>query len=252
MRLFSLILALLIFAANPALAQSETSSAEDVLIAFFKTGNTQPNYEKLATSSKDYRLTPIARQKTFIAKEKQRLMAAYRNYNPLTDLISIRTRAFVTLHTAVHEDKTVTHSMTISFGKDDSLFFPFTYGDYNIAIVPQKMDSSFEQNLADNQYELFKNELGKDQTGPVALFIQLRPTKAYLDEPLTMGGLDQWALVSDVAGIIMTDSKGGRLWTYSAPWYVSPMTRELRDMYATQADEKEQEMKRENPIMPAQ
>lgn len=251
MRPLLLALAALLFASFPAHAQYKLADAEDVAIAFFKTGGQQPNYETLIRGLPDYRKVPPAKQDAFIAKQKQRLQTAYAKYNPQTDLLTIRTRVNVDLHAKQQDDKdkTVLYSMTLSFGKDDSLFFPYRMGDYHIAIIPKKMDSSFEQNLAPSQYELIKTSLG-DVNGPAALYIQLKPSKAYLDEPYKIGGEDQWALVADVAGLVMMDGRGSRLWTYSADWYVSPMTQELRDIYSDKKEERERIMEQENPLKP--
>ena len=98
---------------------------------------------------------------------------------------------FVELHAEILEDKTEKYSMTLSFGKDDSLFFPYTNGEYNIAIIPHKMDSRFDQLLVKEQYELIKQALG-DIDGKLTLYIQLRPQKAYMDAPLQIGGIEQW------------------------------------------------------------
>lgn len=249
MRALLFVLALLLAAPTAAQAQYDISDSEDVIIAFFKTGGQQPNYESLARGLPVYRNVPPAKLDAHLAKEKQRLQQAYNRFNPQVDLIGIRTRVNVQLHRTMREDKSIQHSMTLSFGKDDSLFFPYSLGDYHIAVIPKKMDSSFDQNLVPSQYELIKTALGREN-GPATLYIQLKPSKAYLDEPYVIGGEEQWALVSDVAGLIMTDSKGGRLWTYAPDWYVSPMTKELRDIYSESSEEKQRIMEEENPLRP--
>lgn len=249
MRALLSLLALFLLIAPPARAQSELSTSEDVVIAFFKTGGHPPNYTTMAKGSPQYRNIPPARLDEFIAKESQRLKQEYAKYNPQTDLISIRARVMVELHREILEDKSIHHSMTIFFGKDDSLFFPYAVGDYHIAVVPKKMDSSFKQNIEQNQYALIENALGSTR-GTVPLYIQLKPAKAYLDEPLMMSGEEQWALLADVAGLILTDSKGGRLWTYAPDWYVSPMTKELRGIYSEKTEEKHRIMEEENPLKP--
>lgn len=247
---FLVFLSACLAASHDASAQYRVSSDEDVAIAFFKTANAPPNFEKLATASKAYRMTPVARQNDFAAKEKIRLQNAYNNFDVRNNLLTLQTRVDVELHHEMVDEKTEKFTMTLSFGKDDALFFPYKFGDYNIAIVPRKMDSSFEQNLTRQQYALIQESLG-GKDGYAKLFIQIKPQKSYIDEPVKMGGLDQWAMVADVAGLVMMDKNGTRLWTYGADWYISPVTEELRDMYDTQALEKKQEMEDENPLRPA-
>lgn len=234
-----------------AQAQYALSDSEDVVIAFFKTAGTPPNYETLAKISKQYYLTPPARQDDFLSKEKARLQAAYNSFDPDRKLLTIRTSANITLYKVQGDEDTVTHGMTISFGKDDALFFPYEHGTYKIAVLPQKMGARFDQNLAPQQYDLIRQTFGDKDNGRAPLYVQLKPVKAYLDQPYRIGGTEQWALVADVAGLILTDSKGTRLWTYAADWYVSPMTEQLRNMYDVQTEEKQRIMDTENPVMNA-
>lgn len=247
----ALTLFLVTFSVEKAMAQYSVSGSEDVVIAFFKTAGTPPNYETLAKISKQYYLTPPARQDVFLAKEKQRLQTAYNVFDPAAKLLTIRTMANITLYAVQEDEETINRGMTISFGKDDTLFFPYEHGDYKIAVLPQKMGSRFDQTLAPQQYELIKQTFNGRDNGRLPLYIQLKAVKSYLDQPFRIGGLEQWALVTDVAGLILTGNNGARLWTYGADWYVSPMTEQLRDMYDDQSEDKQREMETENPVLNA-
>lgn len=237
---------------NAALAQFRLSNEEDVAIAFFKTGGQEPNYETLVRGLKDYARTPLARQEAFFARETTRLRGAYQNYNPETGLLTIRTRAEIDLHHEWIDKETEHHSMTVFFGKDDALFFPYKLGDYNIAVVPTKMDARFTRDIAASQYNLIKSTFGDNTKGNAIMYIQMKPSKAYMDEPINMGGLDQWALVADVVNLTLTDPNDVQMWNYSAGWYVSPQTKELNELYDAQAAEKQHEMETENPLKPVQ
>lgn len=249
--LFLALFALLLMPFAAQAQQYDLADSEDVAIAFFKTGGQPPNYLTLIRGLPKYRDTPVAKQDEFIANQTQRLQQAYARYNPETDLLTIRTRVQVELHAVQLEDekKTVKYSMTLSFGKDDALFFPYSLGDYHIAVLPKKMDSRFDQNLEPSQYDLIKS-IQDGEKGLAQLYIQLKPSKAYMDAPVSIGGKEQWVLAADVAGLVMTDSRGSTLWSYSPDWYVSPMTKELRDIYVDENARKHQQMELENPIKP--
>jgi hypothetical protein len=240
------------FFATIAQAQFRLSNEEDIAIALFKTGGQEPNYETLVRGLEDFARTPLARQPEFFAKHTARLRNAYQNYNPETGLLTIRTKAQIELHHEWLDKETERHSMSVFFGKDDALFFPYKLGDYNIAVVPTKMDARFTRDIAPSQYSLIKTSFGETNQGNAIIYIQLKPEKAYLDEPIKMGGLDQWALVADVVNLTMTDNHDNQMWNYSASWYVSPQTKELNDLYDEQAEQKKREMERENPLKPVQ
>lgn len=237
---------------NLAQAQFRLSNEEDVAIAFFKTGGQEPNYLTLIRGMKEYARTPLARQDDFIARETKRLRNAYTNYNPESGLLTVRTRVQINLHHEWIDKETEKHSMSVFFGKDDALFFPYKMGDYNLAIVPRKMDARFTRDIAPSQYSLMKGVFNDADEGNAVMYIQFKPHKAYLDAPVNMGGLDQWALVADVVNLTLTDSTGGQMWNYSPVWYVSPQTEELRDLYEEQTEEKKLEMETENPLKPVQ
>jgi hypothetical protein len=236
--LFSVALMLLACVGNPASAQmrGEPSNAEDIAIAFFKTAGTNPDFDKWAKGGKDYMTTAPARVPDFLYKEKQRLIQLWQKYDGTDPIIDIKADILVTLKTTADEDKNLFYWMYISFGKDDAVYFPYTYQDYKIAVIPQLIETLMIQQLQKEQYEMMLHEFGEKQEGSAVMYLQLKPVKAYIHQPYKIDGEEQWALLSDIATLSVKSYKtGSPFWNYSADWYMSPVTEELRDLYQAPA-----------------
>jgi len=236
--------------AAPSRAEQQVSTPEEIGIAFFKTGGSNPDFTKLAKGTRAYRLAPLVRRDAYLQQEKQRLIQLYNAYDP-SHTLRVRTRTGVTLTETPRKDNTPLYSMTLSFGRDDTPFFPYKYQDYDIAVIPQKLTDLLHQNLSELQFNALKAAFDQQMQGTVDLYVELKPVKAYLDRPYDIEGTQQWVLLTNVAGMTLTTRLGARLWDYSAPWYVSPTTDGLRDMYDKKTEERQQEQQLDNPLRPA-
>jgi hypothetical protein len=76
--------------------EGKVSSNEDVAMAFFKTGNTKPDFELWARNTKNYKVQPPTHALRYIEDEKQRLIKAWQKYDPESNTIILQTK--VRLH----------------------------------------------------------------------------------------------------------------------------------------------------------
>ena len=122
--------------------------------------------------------------------------------------------------------------MYISFGRDDAVYFPYEYQEYKIAVIPQMIETLMIQPLQKQQYQMILQDMENKRTGDATIFLQLKPVKAYVHQPYKIDNQDQWALLTDIATMSVKSWKtGSPLWNYSADWYTSPVTQELKDLY---------------------
>lgn len=212
------------------LETDQTSSPEEVALAFFKTAHTVPDFKKWAANSEEAKVTPPSKIKEFIGVESQRLKNLYDAYDPNRNFISIRTHALIRLHVTKDKNNNQQLSMSFKFKQGDAEYFPFVFQDYTFAVIPQMLPSFLQQPIERAQHDRIAAFLGDRKKRMVEIFLQLRPSKAYIATPYVIDGHEQWAFLTDIAMISI--SEGGRaLWQYSAPWYVSPVTEDIRDMY---------------------
>jgi hypothetical protein len=212
----------------------EASSAEDVAIAFFKTANTNPDFELWAKSTQEFKTIAPARVNDYMFRETQRLMRLWQKYDTQEPIIDIKANVLLEVKATADKDGNQFYWMYISFGKDDAVYFPYKFQEYKIAVIPQMIETMMIQPLQKEQYEMIVQEFEGKATGNGTMYMQLKPVKAYIHQPYKIDNEDQWALLSDVATMSIKSVKTNTpYWTYSADWYTSPVTEELQDLYQT-------------------
>lgn len=206
------------------------SSSEDIAIAFYKSGNKIPNFERWIKETKPYNLTPVARRKERMAQEKSRLHLAYRNFDPDQDFLTIRTYVKMWPQEQINEAGEKTYSLHMTFIEaPEALYFPYEWLGERIVVMPHKLDKLMNSPITAAQYNLIKRSLASSAKN--TLIVQLRVTEADLSQPYMIDGLQQWVLKAEVVVLEAWNRQGGRLWEYTAPWYVSPRTKKLNSLY---------------------
>lgn len=230
-----LILSLLIFGHRAhAQMRVEPSSAEDVAIAFFKTANRNPDFDLWAKGTQEFKTIAPARANDYLFREKQRLMRLWQKYDNQEPIIDIKTNVFLEVKATTDKDGNELYWMYISFGKEEATYFPYKFQEYKIAVIPQMIETLMIQPLQKEQYLMILQEFDNQSAGNGTMYMQLKPVKAYIHQPYKIDNQDQWALLSDIATMTIKSVKThAPYWTYSADWYTSPVTEELRDLFKT-------------------
>ncbi len=232
-----LFLALLFPAAVKAQTDDGSAIGEDVAIAFFKAAGENPDFDLWAKNTRDYKRAAPARANEILDKEKQRLMVKWREYKSAEDVLDIRGNVSVELKSTLAKDGTQHYWMYLSFEAGDITYFPFEFQDYKFAVIPQQIETLMIQEIREEQLNLIRNDFGGAMSGSAYLYLQLKPVKAYMQQPYTIDNTEQWALLCDIATLsLVSMKKSGALWNYGADWYVSPATETLRELYATPSE----------------
>lgn len=237
---------------SPSLAQSsgEAATSRDVFMAFFKAGDTNPDFDKMAAAHPEYRMVPRARQPSFLREERSRLVSEWQKLKSSEELLLVRVPVFSEIAHVQTADGREVYTLTLTLEQGDHVYFPYEYMDYKIAVLPQKIDELLYHEIQKSQYDLILSSLEGKRRGMSHIWFRLKPVKSYTNQPYDIGGTEQWVLLANIAGLSLVTQKGENLWHYSAPWYVSPVKNDLLDIYEEKKAEKEHEMATENPILP--
>jgi hypothetical protein len=210
----------------------KVSSPEDVAIAFFKTGNTVPDFTLWAKGTPEFQHTAPALVPEYLEKEKQRLQQVWAGYNAAEDFLTVA--GYVTVSLRAMQDpkdkKKEAYSMRIRFEAGDLTYFPYSFQKYEIAVIPQKLETNLSPSLMKEQYQMILDKFGKAE-GNARLYLVLRPVKAYMNQPYELDGREQWMMLCDIVSLSLVGNDESPLWNYAADWYVSPRTQELRELY---------------------
>lgn len=227
---------LTLFAAPALAAKSETSDGEDVALAFFKTAGTNPNFDMWAKNSKDYKTAAPARAKDVLYTEKQRLIKKW-HAQGLDDVLTVGGMIDVALSSNLGSGEAREYWLYLNFKDGKSLYYPLEFQDYQFAVIPQGMQTLEKHRLQKEQYDLILADLKGLPEGTTYISLQLKPVKAYIDQPHMIDGREQWVLMCDIATVSLGSTTTKQtLWTYGADWYVSPVTRDLRGLYQKPKD----------------
>ncbi len=241
-------LALLLAMTGPAMAQkhkAKSADAEDVVIAFYKTGAARPNFKKWVELREPYLTTPLARRPELMESELKRLNDAYDAFNPITSLITIRTTASASVNQYQDPDnpEELITLLEMRFPVGDADYFPYDLLDERFAVIPKDLRRHMKPRLQNEQYDYMKSVLRESR--PVTMIMELRPLKANMEAPFSLDAKDgedaddekgQWMFLTDIATMSVWTRSGTMLWEYTAPWYMTPMRDSLLDLHTDKAD----------------
>lgn len=230
--MLSYLLALPLVVSTVAAAQEKINiaNAEDIAIAFYKTGNIVPNFKNWVTEREPYSLTPFARRAKVMESELLRLNTAYQSFNPKKHLLSIRTAVHLNTNIIQNTEGEDIYNLTLQLDKSNDVFYlPYKFLDQNFMLIPQKLQSLKARTISKVEYERIKSLPSIKDGYP--LIINLKPKKADFKHPYDVDGLAQWAFTTDIASMEVWDTKGGLIWEYTAPWYISPYQQKIKSLY---------------------
>ncbi len=219
---------------SPAKAQGELATGEDVAFAFFKTAASNPDFDRWARGTEGYKRVAPAFAAQYLQEERQRLMRRWKDEEKRETSLEVQMSVAVNLGYTKSKNGKDEYWMNIEIPKQDVFYLPYIFQDYSFAIMPQGLEKILLHTIHLEQYELMRAQFGGNLSGSSSLHLQLKPTKAYIDQPYDIDGKEQWVLVADIPAVSLKSTNGGMaLWNYTAPWYVSPVKRELGTLYNT-------------------
>ncbi len=210
--LFVLPLAVFVlFAVQPALAQS---SAEDVAMAFYKTGGITPKFRSWIKNSETYQNTQPARRLRHMESELERLRTKFAALDPARKTLSIETEGTVIL-----DQDPQSPGLTLRFERPATsaglpLIFPYENKGTSFGLYAQELDPEIIFHLPAGPDRTFDARLKNDRTYPVRLI--LKPVQSRTEAPVGIGKNAIWILETDLAGLTIETETGLVLWRYDA------------------------------------
>lgn len=209
------------------------SSTQDVVIAFYKTSGEMPAFKRWIRSDPEYKYTPIARQKDYRLRARQRLLTQYNAFNPQRDLLTVKGDMLAHVVKRLDPDNpdNMTYHLDLKFHAGQGVsYFPYTFLGEHFALIPQDMDTRLHQRISKDEYDYLFNVF-KKKGKRVIMIMQLRPLKADTAAPYHVDGRDQWAFLTDVATFSLWRINGGQLYAYAAPWHQTDLQRDLLGLH---------------------
>lgn len=220
----------LAFSYAHAQKREKFSSAEDIAIAFYKSGRVVPNFKRWIEKRPPYKLTSPTRRPKVMEEEMLRLQTAYQQFNPSQDYLMIRTFVQLEPKENIDEEGVTSYELKMTFDKaSEALYFPYEFLSERIVVMPAKLDKLMVSEINKYQYDMISEETRNSAVN--MMVARLRVRKADLSRPYNIDGIEQWALTTDVVSLEVWSKQNRLLWEHSAPWYVSPHTKAINNLY---------------------
>ena len=238
--LFILAFGLLAITAPSSYAQSRSKafSPEEVAIAYYKSGDVVPNFEKWIKDRDPYKHTAWAKRVKVYEEELARLALAYQQYDPKNDFIIVRTTANLEPKKVLREtnedlqegEEQYDYFLNAKFtSAPDALYFPYDFLKERIILMPYQLTDVMNSPITKQTYDrLFEK---RSQRKKLTTIFRLKPDEADFSQPYMIDGLEQWVFKTRIATVEFWSTSGSLVYERSADWYLSPNTVNLRELY---------------------
>lgn len=214
----------------------QPSTAEDIAIAFYKTGNVVPNFKSWIEGQEPYRSTPLGRRPKIMAEEISRLSQKYKNFEAQENLITIKTSAV--LNTVKLQNKGSQNDYILNIKLSDAndvLYFPYQFLNQNIMVIPNNFKTAKSHIITEGQFSHIQS-LIKDNERQT-LIIKLQADKSDFKHPYMVDKLPQWSFKTNIASMEAWADNGTLLWEYTAPWHLSPQQQKMQKLYKKRSNQ---------------
>ncbi len=212
--LFLLALALVAIGGT-ALAQEKSSllipptGSKTVYLLFLKMTGKRLDAETAIRSTEAFRKAPGDEQSRMIMTVKPALEAEYEEIDKEREVIVIRSGVYM---------KSVTSPFTGLEARfmqqtrpTDSIYFPYSYGGINIALIPDKLDPFL--NIPMKKADANAAAL-KINNGAATIVIEMIPLSADSGSAMKLDGIDQWLLMTKIVAVSYYNQNMQTIWSW--------------------------------------
>ena len=146
--------------------------------------------------------------------EKSRLSRNYDELNPKTAHLKIRVQVLA----SVGRSKLGATVLKVEFPGKGAVYFPYTVGGKNIAVIPNGIDIYREIPLTSDQVAYLQAKL--DPTGRTTMVLEIVPVTADHKQQMLLDQTAQWLLLGEIGYISLYNNLMENVWSFQAPGYV--------------------------------
>ena len=190
------------------LIAKKASTNDEVGIAFLKTANNYPDFNKIIEASDAYKsLDPLA-QKDFQSKMVGKFQNSYLAFSPQNSDLIIRVKANVLFRKLANGEGILKLNTLL----EDPVYFPFFFGGYPIALIIKDMEAFRNISLSKHETDLVYTRLSLN--GNVTLLLQIYPIAADDDKTIVLDNIEQNPFLSEIGYIGMLNDQAEQIWAW--------------------------------------
>ena len=227
------------------------STDEEIIIAFYKTGDSVPNFSRWIKKTEPYIHTPWAKREQVHEEELYRLQLLYQTYDPKKDHLIIKTKVNLKpiKKEGINKDgekKDVYQLKSWFTNAPDALYFPYQFLDERIIVMPYHLEETMKSTISQADFN-FINDNSNPNIEITAIF-RMQPYSADLSQPYKIDGLEQWVLTTKVISVEYWKKSGELLWEKTVPWYNSQNTIDIKNLYEHRPEDSKFKKGRVKPL----
>lgn len=197
-------------------ARPKISSAEEVAIAFYRTGGVLPDFKSWIWGRAPYKYTPLARRAVVFEEEMTRLQRDYQLFNKRRDRLTVKVPVDLNPRQVSEKNGSSFYKMGLTFkGLRQAHYVTYQFMGENIALFPRGLDGKMDSKIDLVLYERLKG-MNPQRSAPFIILI-LEGQKAQIDRPHNIDDLQQWVFETKLLNMTLYTQEGEALWDYVAP-----------------------------------
>lgn len=187
-----------------------SSSDNEIVFAFHKLAGKLPPIDEMAEDTQAFKDAPRAGKKIVLDKQKRILIRQFETYDPEQEFIIIK------IPVSVYFEHDHPAGMHLGFQNPENVYFPYTVGDMDFALIPHGINKFKHIPLSQEQTRKMEDIVDDNQ---VILVMRMKPVRADGSAPMTIGGNEYWLLMGNLTTLDIQDSREQTLWQYRHPSY---------------------------------
>lgn len=189
------------------------STSHEIALLYYKMNGVRPNFEEWIMKDNRYLGAQNNQRAALMMTEKTRLS---RNYEEL-DVKNTTLKMRVQVLASVTRSKLGKTILKITFPGKGAVYFPYTVGGQNIAVIPNGIDIYREIPITVDQATYLQAKL--DPSGRTTMVIEIVPVTADNKNQMLLDDTPQWLLLGEIGFIALYNNLMENVWSFQAPGY---------------------------------
>ena len=202
------------------------SSVDDIGIAFLKTADNFPDFNKVIQASEAYKKLDPAEQPDYLNKLASRYQAAYLAYSPRKSDVILRVKVNAQFKRMADGGAT----LDILALTKAPVYFPFQFLNYPIALLIKDIEVFQKISLTKEEADIVYGRLALN--GDATLLLQVVPVAADDRKTMTLDNIPQYPLLSEIAYIGLLNRNAEQIWAWKNSKYTAGIAQSTTDSRA--------------------
>ncbi len=189
------------------------STSHEIALLYYKMNGVRPNFEEWIMKDNRYLGAQTNQRAALMMTEKTRLSRNYEELDIKNTVLKMRVQVLASV-TRSKLGKTV---LKITFPGRGAVYFPYTVGGQNIAVIPNGIDIYREIPISADQATYLQAKL--DPSGRTTMVVEIVPVTADNKQQMVLDDIPQWLLLGEIGYIALYNNLMENIWSFQAPGY---------------------------------